>query len=156
MKAGANRHGPRTHAVSVCRLYSATEVLEAALAQARETEAATYKTFYTASIFLVIFIEAAGIISVLKSTKDVGWPQAVLVIIFGIRSFDMFSDWVRPPRTRPHDLVRLSKAHKFSTWAPWPARNCTDHHRCRARVIAQILTVRLAGHSVLIRLACLA
>ena len=111
----------------VCRLYTAKELFDAALAQARETEAATYETFYTASIVLVIFIEAAGILSVLKSTKEVRWPQAVLVIIFGIRSFDMFSDWVRSPpplSTRPSLTLSACPSSALlgqGSWALWSA-----------------------------------
>ena len=66
---------------------------KAALAEAHETEAATYQTFYIAALILVIFIETAGLYVVTKTSEELGWPQAILVLIFGIRSFDMFSDW---------------------------------------------------------------
>lgn len=68
---------------------------EAVLAEARETEAATYRLFYIIALVIVVFVEIAGFYVVLKTAPDekLGWPQAILVLIFGIRSFDMFSDW---------------------------------------------------------------
>jgi len=61
---------------------------------ASQEEKQSYQDFYYASAALVIFIEIAGLYVVTQTLhQPLGWKQGGLVLIFGIRSFDMFSDW---------------------------------------------------------------
>ena len=60
---------------------------------ARARPRTTYNTFYIAAGTLIVFILAGTLYVVSKSSEELGWPQIVLVLIFGVRSFDMFSDW---------------------------------------------------------------
>jgi len=61
---------------------------------AADEEKQSYQDFYLASAALVVFIEIAGLYIVTQTLdQPLGWKQGVLVLIFGVRSFDMFSDW---------------------------------------------------------------
>ena len=55
------------------------------------------RAFYIAAAVLVIIIELAGLYVVVQTIEKPGIRQAFLILVFGIRSFDMFSDWVRHP-----------------------------------------------------------
>ena len=63
------------------------------LAAALEAEEVAYSTFYIAALVLVVLIEVAGLYVVLSTNDELGCMQVLMVLIFGIRSFDMFSDW---------------------------------------------------------------
>ena len=59
----------------------------------QEREDAQYKTFYIAALSVVMLMEICGAIYLVIWLDDASRKDVLLVLIFGIRTFDMTSDW---------------------------------------------------------------
>ena len=58
----------------------------------RGTEDSKYKQFFIAAIAVVLVLECGGAIYLLMQ-DTVQCRNVLLVLVVGVRSFDMFSDW---------------------------------------------------------------
>ena len=77
----------------LCEYYDETnEHKEKCLGWKKKVEGAEYNTFFLACAILVLLLEVAGA-WYLVSQESLEWRNVLLVMVVGVRSFDMMSDW---------------------------------------------------------------